>query len=50
MGSLSAKAAFIRTFPAGTVIYCDHVDLGDDDFFALKQATNDYQDPTNRAT
>jgi len=51
MGSLSAKAAFYKNLPAGTVIYCDDVDLGDDDFFTtLKQATNDYQDPTNRAT
>ena len=51
MGSLSAKAAFYKNLPAGTVIYCDDVDLGDDDFFTtLKQATNDYQHPTNRAT
>lgn len=51
MGSLSAKAAFYKNLPAGTVVYCDDVDLGDDDFFTtIKQATNDYQHPTLRVS
>lgn len=51
VSSMSAKALFYTDIPAGTVVYCDDVDLSKEDFFTtVKQSTSEYQQTTKHTT